>query len=166
MKKIGILASYTAMKTPQMQQCDYLHYYAMIASIGEEQFLPNSVSIKEFFDKVEQTNIIPKTSQLSTEELMNILRDLDQKYDFIFVIGINKVMSGIYQNLSSAIKELGIEAKTYLIDSESITLSETVLIQSIINDVNNNLSIPDIINNLEYVKSKQQPIEYLNYATD
>lgn len=170
MANIGILAFNTTMVSPLMESIDYIDYVSLLAIINEQEYSYGDITVKEYFDLVDQTGAVPKTSQPSTQVISNKLQVMKDKYDFIFVVAVNRDFSGTYQNCKLVCDELGIADRSYVIDAESITLAETALIDTIIRGNNLNKTSEEIIDELEQVKTTSQTclfpgsFKYLNHS--
>lgn len=158
MSKIGILAGYTASTSPLMETCDFIDYYTLIARVGEREFRHGDISVKDYFDLINQGKDIPKTSQPSTQYFKDIIKNTANKYDYLFVVTLNKHFSGTYQSACMLVEELGLTDKVYVIDSESTTLSETVLIDTIIKEVNANKNIETIKKHINFIRKNEQTL--------
>lgn len=156
MAKIGILACNTTMISPLMKTVGYIEYISLAAIVNEQVYSYGDLSVKEYFDLIEETHAVPKTSQPTTQVIADKLESMKDRYDFIYIIPINRDFSGTYQNCKLVCDDLGINDKTYIIDAESITLAETTLIDTIIKGVETNKTHAEIITALEEVKANCQ----------
>ena len=152
MKKIGILAFSAAAKTELMNKFEDIHFVSLISILGDKEYLQGDIAVKDYFDQMFEKNLISKTSQPSTVDIEEGLKKFAD-YDYIYVITMNQKFSGTYQNASLAIKNLGLEYKTYLIDAESLVSAESVLIDTIINGIDQGKDIDVITKELQEVKN-------------
>jgi DegV family protein with EDD domain len=68
----------------------------------DEQFLETEVGYDYFYDKVEQTGIIPTSSQPSLGDIMEKFREIASRGDDILAIFISSAMSGTYETALKA----------------------------------------------------------------
>lgn len=153
MRRIGILAGHTATKSPLMDQCDFIHYYSLIARVGDQEFSHGDITLQQYFDLIVETNEIPKTSQPSTSELKQHILDACDKYEHVFMVCMSSSLSGTYQAACIIVDELGLQDRVTVLDAESTTLSESILIDTIIKGDAQNRSIQEIKEALDRINA-------------
>ena len=75
--------------------------------MGEEVYLENvNLSAGQFYSWVNETGMIPKTSQPSPQQCMNFYREIAQPGDVILSIHLTSKLSGTYESAVIAAKEM------------------------------------------------------------
>ena len=88
-----------------------------------ETFLDQKdMSIVEFYDKIKETGIIPKTSQVTCEQFEPAIRKLLEKEDDqVLVITLSSTLSGTYNEAVRAKENIGSD-RVYVLDSNLATI--------------------------------------------
>ena len=156
MARIGILACYSAMMTPKIDKFNDIKFISLMARVDDKEFIHGDISLEEYFNIVEKSRDIPRTSQPSTQEIADTLTPMLSEYDFIYIVSINNGLSGITQNFRLALEDANASDKVRVIEVESITLSETVVIETIIDGIELNKSIDEINSVIDEVVATSQ----------
>lgn len=119
----------------------------------------------EFFRKLEKSDTIPTTSQVSPEEFERVFEKLTFHGDTVIVITISSALSGTCQSANIAASEFS--GKVFVVDSLSATIGQRLLVQTAINYVNRGMSAEEIVLRLNKDRSdicvlaKIDTLEYL-----
>lgn len=118
----------------------------LTVQIGDKVYKDRlDISSKEILEEYYKTKILPKTSALNIADLMSIFKVQLQYYDHIFFMPISSKISSIYNNSILAARELEAEDKITILDSKSLSSGSGLLAVGILEDINNNLSVDEII---------------------
>lgn len=156
MARIGILACYSAMMTPKIDKFNDIKFISLMARVDDKEFIHGDISLEEYFNIVEKSRDIPRTSQPSTQEIADTLTPMLSEYDFIYIVSINNGLSGIAQNFRLVLEDANASDKVRVIEAESITLSETAVIETIIDGIELNKSIDEINSAIDEVVATSQ----------
>lgn len=128
MNKIKIIADSTCDLSKQLIEKHDIEVVPLLVSFGDESYYDGvDITTEEMYKKVEELNMLPKTSAVSPGDLEKAFRKyLDQDYQIIF-IGVSSKLSGTYQSANIA-KELINSEDIYLIDSENLSSGIGLLI--------------------------------------
>lgn len=125
------------------------------------------IKTQDIYDKVKETGIMPKTSAIVPQVIIDEFKKwYDEGYDIVFT-GISSKMSSTYQTACLAAKEVDEEGdRIFVVDSANLSTGIGLLLCKAAKDRDNGLSASEIAKNMEYnakrVKS-QFAIETMEY---
>lgn len=98
-------------------------------SFGDELYYDQvDITPTEFYKKIKETGIIPKTSQITKEQFKNAIEELlVNEDDEVLVITLASTLSGTYDAAVQAVEELGTD-KVKVFDSTLVTIMITDLV--------------------------------------
>lgn len=140
---IGIICCNTAYLNEEIRNYQNLKIIELSTRIKEEEYKTGEISQENYFKKLEELRILPQTSQPSAHEIQEKILEL-KDMDHIFIITPNRYFSGTYQNITLQVNDLKMNDKVTIIDSESVTICEGVLVEKIIKMVNENKKVEEI----------------------
>lgn len=85
-----------------------------------------TITTQEFYDKLETCKALPTTSQLSPAEFGDAFEAAVEDGDEVVVITIAAKLSGTFQSASIAAADFS--GKVWVVDSESVTIGQRILI--------------------------------------
>lgn len=95
---------------------------------GEEEFLDGiTISHKEFYEKLIESEHLPTTSQIPPHEYESIFEEIKANGDTAVVVTLSSKLSGTYQ--SANIARDGYEDCIWIVDSENVCIGEQILIR-------------------------------------
>ncbi|MCI5872048.1 MAG: DegV family protein [Clostridiales bacterium] len=95
---------------------------------GEEEFLDGiTLSHRQFFEKLIESDCMPTTSQIPPHEYETVFQEVKEAGDTAVVITISSKLSGTYQ--SANIARDGYEDCIWLVDSENVCIGEQILVR-------------------------------------
>ncbi len=125
----------------------------MYISFGEEEFLDGeTLTAKQFYEKLEACNVIPKTSLINEYRWEEVISSNLSDGDEIIIITISSKLSGTYLAAKSASEKFN--GRVRVIDSLNAAIGERMLIIYAINLVKQGLSLDEITELLENNKSR------------
>lgn len=153
------------------EECDKVRVLPLHVSFGEEHYRDGVDLLHEtFYEKLIETDVLPKTSQISPYEFMEAYRqELDadasagegQMSDKqILVITLSSRLSGTYQSACIAAEEF--EGQVYVVDSENVTVGQKCLVMRAVELVEADYGIDEIVGILEEEKKQIQLIALLD----
>lgn len=100
----------------------------MEVNFGEQQYYDGvNLDKQEFYNKLIETNVIPKTSQINVYRFAEKFTELTQDGSAVLCITISSKLSGSYNSAVSAAKKFG--DKVQVVDSLNVTIGERILVQ-------------------------------------
>ena len=153
------------------EECDKVRVLPLHVSFGEEHYRDGVDLLHEtFYEKLIETDVLPKTSQISPYEFMEAYRqELDadasagegQMSDKqILVITLSSKLSGTHQSACIAAEEF--EGQVYVVDSENVTVGQKCLVMRAVELVEADYGIDEIVGILEEEKKQIQLIALLD----
>lgn len=95
---------------------------------GEEEFLDGiTISHREFYEKLIESEHLPTTSQIPPHEYESIFEEIKANGDTAVVVTLSSKLSGTYQ--SANIARDGYEDCIWIVDSENVCIGEQILIR-------------------------------------
>lgn len=134
---------------------------------GDEEYLDGvTITYKEFYEKLVETDVMPTTSQPTPGAFADAYRETLEEYDEVVVITLSSQLSGTYQSACIAADDF--PGKVFVVDSLSATIGTGALAQlalsladqglpaaviaSRLTDERNNLQLIAMVGTLEYLK--------------
>lgn len=111
-----------------------------------------TITPQEFYDKLETCKELPTTSQLSPAEFEDVFRPAVEDGDEVVVITISGKLSGTSQ--SAAIAAADFPGKVWVVDSETVTIGQRILIMYAISLRDAGLNGREIAEQLNRIKSR------------
>ena len=125
----------------------------LIVSFGDQEYLDGvNLTQKEFYEKLIETDTLPKTSQITPYRFTEAFEKLTENGDEVIVVTISSKLSNTYNSAVLAASEF--ENKVYVVDSLSATAGEKILCLYALRLIKEGLNIKDIVNKLNEVKNK------------
>jgi DegV family protein with EDD domain len=122
-------------------------------AFGTEDFLDGvTLSHEQFYEKLVESDIVPQTSQVSPHEFETAFAAVKEAGDTAVVITISKKLSGTYQSATIAAEDYG--DGIYLVDSESVSVGERILVDYAIRLRDAGLGAAEIAGILEEKKKR------------
>lgn len=95
---------------------------------GEEEFLDGiTLSHRQFFEKLIESDCMPTTSQIPPHEYETVFQEVKEAGDTAVVITISSKLSGTYQ--SANIARDGYKDCIWLVDSENVCIGDQILVR-------------------------------------
>lgn len=99
----------------------------MTTFFGDEEFIDGiNMSHEEFFERLVETDVFPKTSQLSPYRYGEVFQEAKDAGDEVLCIVLSSKLSGCYQ--SAVLGSEGYEDMVVLVDSENVCIGERLLV--------------------------------------
>lgn len=125
----------------------------LIVSFEDQEYLDGvNLTQKEFYEKLIETDTLPKTSQITPFRFTEAFEKLTENGDEVIVVTISSKLSNTYNSAVLAASEF--EDKVYVVDSLSATAGEKILCLYALRLIKEGLNIKDIVNKLNEVKNK------------
>ncbi|MBR4889233.1 MAG: DegV family protein, partial [Clostridia bacterium] len=97
-------------------------------TFGEEEYADAvDMNHREFYERLVESDTLPKTSQVSPADFEAAYRQVAEAGDTAVVITISGSLSGTYQ--SACIAAEGYEGTVFVVDSASVAVGERILVE-------------------------------------
>ena len=160
MKRIALVTDSTADLTAEIiEECD-IHIIPLKVRFGEQEYLDGELSSEEFYRRLKEDEILPKTSQPTPEEFGSIYSKLLEEYQEVISIHISSALSGTF-NAAHLAKEK-FKEKIHLVDSKTISLGAAFMVMEVAKNIKEGQDIAGILNNLVKVRQNIEAIFTLN----
>lgn len=117
---------------------------------GEEQYLDGiDITHEEFFDKIENGSVHPKTSQVNQFAFEEAFKNFAD-YDHIVCVTISSVMSGTYQSAMNAKNALKMK-NVHVVDSKTTSVSEALIVLEIAKLAKDATTIEEVLEKSEEI---------------
>ena len=130
---------------------------------GEEEFLDGvTITNEEYYNKLINGDILPKTSQVTPYAYEEEIRKALDNGEKVIIITLSSGLSGTYQ--SACVAASNFDEGVTVIDSFMATVSEQILVQYALKLVESGMEYDKIVETLERDKKKIKlvgPLEYL-----
>jgi DegV family protein with EDD domain len=109
-----------------------------------EKVLKDGVDItpKEFYKRLEESKVLPKSSQPTPEEFIQVYGDLLDEYDRVISIHLSEKLSGTINSARAAAKQFG--EKVFTFDSQSISVGIGLQVEATLEAIKEGLSLEEI----------------------
>lgn len=134
MEKLGVILCSTVSRTNEMLEDENVEYLTLSTNFKDREIKSQEVNLEEYFKIVEKENEVPKTSQPSTGEIIDVINEAVKKYEKIIIVSINKQLSGTHQNIKLALSTFSeeVQGKIAIVNSQCIAMTETMIYDKII----------------------------------
>ena len=94
---------------------------------GENEYADSvDLSHEEFYEKLVESDVLPKTSQVPPADFEDAYRKVTEENNDAIVITVSGKLSGTYQ--SAMIAREDFEGKVFVVDSENVAIGERILV--------------------------------------
>ena len=126
---------------------------SMLVTFGDEEYIDGvNLDSKLFFEKLIESDTLPKTSQINETAFKEKFEELTSDGSELLVITLSSRLSGTYNNARKASEDFN--KKVSVIDSLQACVGERILLNYAISLIKQNMSLQDITKELNYKKSK------------
>jgi len=151
---LQIITDSTADLPLYLKNTPHLTVMPLTVHFGDESYIDGvNLTNEEFYEKLCHSYSVPTTSQISATAFKAVFNEMSGKGDDVLGIFISSDLSGTFASASLARSELG-KDNIYVIDSRTVTLGLTVLVQQAINLRAQGYSAKEIYEKLEEQKDK------------
>jgi DegV family protein with EDD domain len=128
---------------------------------GEEEYLDGvTLGHDEFFQKLIETDVFPKTSQIPPLEFEEAYKKIKENSDTAICITLSSKLSGTYQSARIAAEDY--EDCISVVDSENVCVGQQILVRMAVKLVNEGKTQQEIVDILECEKKKVRLIALLD----
>ncbi|MEE1086801.1 MAG: DegV family protein [Schaedlerella sp.] len=135
------------------KESKYLKILPLTVQFGDTEYQDGvTLSAEEFYKKLEESNELPKTSQVTPFAFEEALREALDAGDTPIVITISSKLSGTYNSAVVAASEF--EEEINIIDSANVCAGERILIEYALRLIEEGKTAEEIVKALENVKER------------
>jgi DegV family protein with EDD domain len=125
----------------------------MTISFDDEEFLDGvTLSTEQFFEKLVETDVLPKTSQLPPHRYEEVFEQVKAAGDQAICITLSSKLSGCYQSANIAVEDF--EDCMTIVDSENVCIGEQILVLLAVRLRDEGKSVEEIVEILNEQKKK------------
>ena len=148
--KVRIIIDSAADLMPDIKE--KLTVVPMTLNFGDEEFIEGvTITHKEFYEKLIETDVMPTTSQATPAVFDECFKRISDAGESAVVLTLSSKLSGTYQ---SALIAAGEYENIYVVDSDSATIGIGILAELALNLAESGLSAKEIAEKLEEEKKK------------
>ncbi len=134
-----------------------LIHVPLTVRFDEEEYQDGvTISHKEFYEKLIESDVLPKTSQITPVTFAEAYEKVVANGDTAIVITLSSKLSGTYQSAVIAAQEY--EGRVFVVDSENVALGERIIILRALELAKEGLSAEEIVAKLDEEKKKVRVI--------
>ena len=134
-------------------ESEHLKVLPLTVTFDETQYLDGvDLSAREFYEKLIESDVLPKTSQIPPYDFEEAIREVLDAGDTPIVVTVTSKLSGTYN--SARIAASCFDEKVYLVDSENVCIGERILVEYGIRLIEEGKSAEEIVEALEAAKKK------------
>ena len=123
----------------------------LIVRFGGEEFLDGvTLKTEEFYEKLVETDVIPKTSQIPPYEYEQIFREAKDAGDELIYFCLSSGVSGSCQ--SARIAAADFEDSVYVVDTQQFCISQYIIVERAVQLLDAGLGAAEIVARMEKEK--------------
>ena len=153
-----IIVDSTADLTPDIKS--RITVVPLTLHFGEDEYIDGvTITHKEFYDKLIETDVLPYTSQATPVAFVKVFDEVDATKESAVVLTLSSKLSGTYQ--SAMIAARGRE-NIHVVDSDSVTIGEGILAELALKLADSGMDAKSIAERLEKEKKNVRIIAMLD----
>ena len=128
-------------------------FMPMIINIGDQEYYDGvDITAVEFYEKLIESNDLPKTSQISPYRFEEVFEEVTKNGDELVVILLSSKLSGTYEGARKTAEKF--KGKVFVVDSMSAAIGERLLLEYALRLLDGGLNAQQISKELEEVKGR------------
>ena len=150
-KKVNIIVDSTADITEDVKE--RLTVVPLTLRFGDEEYIEGvTIQKKEFYQKLIESDVLPKTSQAVPADFSDIFEKIAAAGESAVVITLSSKLSGTWQSAMIAAREY--EDSVYVIDSRNVAIGTAILAKLALRLVDEGMGAREIAERLEKEREK------------
>lgn len=150
-KKVNIIVDSTADITEDVKE--RLTVVPLTLRFGDEEYIEGvTIQKKEFYQKLIESDVLPKTSQASPADFEDVFEKIVAAGESAVVITLSSKLSGTWQSAMIAAKEY--EDSVYVVDSRNVAIGAAILAKLALRLVDEGMGAREIAERLEKEREK------------
>lgn len=125
----------------------------MTVSFGDEEYIDGvTIDHRSFYEKLEQSDVLPTTSQITPVVYEECFKQVVEAGDTAVVLTLSSKFSGTYQSAMIAAEEYA--GKIYVVDTLAATLSIGIMAEQALRLVDQGIDAAGIANQMEELRDR------------
>lgn len=150
-KKVNIIVDSTADITEDVKE--RLTVVPLTLRFGDEEYIEGvTIQKKEFYQKLIESDVLPKTSQASPADFGDVFEKIVAAGESAVVITLSSKLSGTWQSAMIAAREY--EDSVYVVDSRNVAIGAAILAKLALRLVDEGMGAREIAERLEKEREK------------
>lgn len=150
-KKVNIIVDSTADITEDVKE--RLTVVPLTLRFGDEEYIEGvTIQKKEFYQKLIESDVLPKTSQASPADFEDVFEKIVAAGESAVVITLSSKLSGTWQSAMIAAREH--EESIYVVDSRNVAIGTAILAKLALRLVDEGMGAREIAERLEKEREK------------
>lgn len=150
-KKVNIIVDSTADITEDVKE--RLTVVPLTLRFGDEEYIEGvTIQKKEFYRKLIESDVLPKTSQAVPADFSDIFEKIAAAGESAVVITLSSKLSGTWQSAMIAAREY--EDSVYVVDSRNVAIGTAILAKLALRLVDEGMGAREIAERLEKEREK------------
>lgn len=150
-KKVNIIVDSTADITEDVKE--RLTVVPLTLRFGDEEYIEGvTIQKKEFYQKLIESDVLPKTSQASPADFEDVFEKIVAAGESAVVITLSSKLSGTWQSAMIAAREY--EDSVYVVDSRSVAIGTAILAKLALRLADEGMEAREIAERLEKEREK------------
>lgn len=150
-KKVNIIVDSTADITEDVKE--RLTVVPLTLRFGDEEYIEGvTIQKKEFYQKLIESDVLPKTSQASPADFEDVFEKIVAAGESAVVITLSSKLSGTWQSAMIAAREY--EDSVYVVDSRNVAIGAAILAKLALRLVDEGMGAREIAERLEKEREK------------
>ena len=150
-KKVNIIVDSTADITEDVKE--RLTVVPLTLRFGDEEYIEGvTIQKKEFYQKLIESDVLPKTSQAAPADFEDVFEKIVAAGESAVVITLSSKLSGTWQSAMIAAREY--EDSVYVVDSRNVAIGAAILAKLALRLVDEGMGAREITERLEKEREK------------
>jgi EDD domain protein, degV family len=150
-KKVNIIVDSTADITEDVKE--RLTVVPLTLRFGDEEYIEGvTIQKKEFYQKLIESDVLPKTSQAAPADFEDVFEKIVAVGESAVVITLSSKLSGTWQSAMIAAREY--EDSVYVVDSRNVAIGAAILAKLALHLVDEGMGAREIAERLEKEREK------------
>lgn len=150
-KKVNIIVDSTADITEEVKE--RLTVIPLTLRFGDEEYIDGiTIQKKEFYQKLIESDVLPKTSQATPADFGDVFEKIAAAGESAVVITLSSKLSGTWQSAMIAAREY--EDSIYVVDSRNVAIGSAILAKLALQLADEGMGAKEIAERLETEREK------------
>ncbi|MCB8816878.1 DegV family protein [Desulfosporosinus shakirovi] len=160
MKRIALVTDSTADLTEEVKKDFEIHVIPLKVRFGEQEYSDGELTSEDFYRRLMEDKILPKTSQPTPEEFSCLYSKLLEEYQEVISVHISSALSGTF-NAAYLAKEK-FKERIHLVDSKTISLGAGLMVMEVARNIKEGQDTEWILENLKKARKNIETLFTLN----
>lgn len=160
MKKIALVTDGTADLTDEIKKKYDIHVVPLKVRFGDQEYFDGELSYEEFYRRLAEGDVLPKTSQPSPEDFGRLYARLLEEYQEVISVHVSSALSGTINAAYLAREKF--KEKIHIVDSKTISLSIALMLMEAARNIKEGQDVARILDNLAKARKNIETFITLN----